>query len=69
MDRTATEQAIARDLELCDLGLALTKGAARRRFKEQRKVCMDAIKVMNKAGGLDTLSDDELLAALAEGFA
>lgn len=60
----ATEQAIAADLDLCDLGLALTKGKARRPFIQQRKACFAAIKAMNKADGLNKLTDDELLDAL-----
>jgi hypothetical protein len=58
------EQAIARDLDLCDMGLALTKGAARRRFAKHRKACMAAIKEANREAGLDALTDDELLAEL-----
>lgn len=58
------EKAIAADLDLCDLGLALTKGKARQPFIKQRKACYAAIKAMNKADGLDKLTDDELLAEL-----
>ena len=60
----ATLQKIGRDLELCDLGLALTTGKVRRRYLAQRKACLAAIRAMNKADGLDSLSDDELLAEL-----
>lgn len=60
----ATEQAIARDLDLCDLGEAFTRGKTRTQFRRHRKACMAAIKAANKADGLDDLSDDELLAEL-----
>lgn len=62
-----TEQAIARDLDLCDIGMALTKGRTRAKFARHRKVCMRAIKAANRAQGLDQLSDDQLLAELLEG--
>ena len=55
---------IANDLELCDLGLAITKGAARRKYVQHRKACLAAIASANKADGLDALTDDELLAEL-----
>jgi len=61
---TAQEAAIAADLDLCDLGLALMKGKARRRFAQHRKACFAAIKEMNKAAGLDKMTDAELLAEL-----
>jgi hypothetical protein len=65
-DRSMTDfQAIAADLDLCDTGLALTKGAIRRKYATHRKACFAAIKDANKADGLDSLSDDELLDALA----
>lgn len=65
MSRTATEQAIASDLGLCDLGLAFAKGSARRAFRDHRKVCIAQIKAWNREDGLDQLSDDDLLAELA----
>jgi hypothetical protein len=58
-------QAIAKDLELCAIGEALTKGKARSRFKAHRKACMAAIKADNEALGLPDMTDDELLAALS----
>ncbi|GBR74857.1 hypothetical protein [Acidiphilium acidophilum] len=60
----ATETAIAADLALCDIGMAFTKGHARRKFVSHRTACFAALKTMNAADGLDTLSDDDLLAAL-----
>ena len=61
---TAAEQAIAHDLDLCDVGMALTKGARRRGYAAHRKTCFAAIREMNRAEGLDKISDDELLAEL-----
>ncbi len=59
-------QAIGRDLELCDLGAALTKGKRRARFLAQREAIFAAIKAHNDAEGMPKMTDDELLAALAE---
>lgn len=55
---------IASDLDLCDLGLALTKGATRRRYADHRKACFARIAELNRLEGLDQISDDELLAEL-----
>ena len=63
-DAMTIEQQIAADLNACDLGLALTKGKTRRIYAEHRKACFAAIKEMNKADGLDGMTDDELLAEL-----
>ena len=65
-DMTKIEQRISHDLDLCEVGLALTRGALRRRYVRQRKACFAAIAEMNRADGFDTLSTDELLAALTE---
>jgi hypothetical protein len=62
---SATEKAIAHDLELCELGMALTKGKRRAAYVKHRKACMGAIREMNAADGLDKLTDDELLAELS----
>ena len=56
--------AIARDLALCDLGLALTTGKLRKRYVRQRAACVATLKEANRADGLADLTDDELLAAL-----
>ena len=71
--RHANEQAIARDLNLCDLVDAVgAKKAkrqakkAKRQAKKQRKACLAQIKKWNKEDGLDGLSDDELLKELSE---
>lgn len=63
-ERRIAEQAIAHDLDACDLGLALTKGAVRRRYRRQRKACFDALREMNREDGLDRISDEQLLAEL-----
>lgn len=64
MSHEATFQAMAADLALCDAGLLLTKGPTRRKYAHHRATIFAAIKAMNKADGLDTLTDDELLAEL-----
>lgn len=64
MTRHETEQAIAADLALCDMGLALTKGATRRKFVKHRKACIEAIREMNKQDGLDEMTLDEIFAEL-----
>lgn len=61
-----TEQAIGRDLAACDLGLALTSGALKRRYAAQRKACFKGIRELNKADGLDGLSDTKLLNQLSQ---
>jgi hypothetical protein len=57
--------AIAKDLDACDLGIALTRGKLRARYVAHRKNCMAAIKAENAADGLNGMTDDELLAELA----
>ena len=57
--------AIAKDLELCGLGLALKTGATRRKYAKHRKACFAEIKRVNRDDGLDQLSDEELLAELS----
>ena len=56
--------AIAKDLDACDLGLALTKGKMRARYAAHRKSCMAAIKEANVRDGLGGMTDEELLAEL-----
>lgn len=65
-ERQATEQAIGRDLAACDLGLALTKDKTRRVYAKQRKACFAGIRELNRAEGLDGMSDAELLAKLTD---
>lgn len=62
--REAAEQAIAADLALCDLGLALTKGKARTAFRRQREACFAQIAAWNAEDGFAGLTDAELVAEL-----
>ncbi len=64
MTRDGTFKAIAADLELCDLGIALTKGATRRKYIAHRKACYAEIKRLNKLDGLGKMTADELAAEL-----
>ncbi|MFN0042235.1 MAG: hypothetical protein ACKVSF_03355 [Alphaproteobacteria bacterium] len=64
MTRQETEQSIARDLEMCDLGEALTKGKLRLKYRRHRLACMAEIKRMNSEDGLDRMTDDEILSAI-----
>ena len=61
----ATEQQIASDLALCDVGLALTSGKTKTKYTKHRKTCFKALHEMNKADGLDSISDEDLLAELS----
>lgn len=56
--------AIASDLDLCDMVEAFGKGAAKRKARAHRKTCFKAIADQNRADGLADMSDDEILAAL-----
>lgn len=59
-----TEQAIAADLDLCDMILAFGTPAAKRKARAHRKACFAEIKRMNAEAGTDQMSVDELFAAL-----
>ena len=59
-----TEQQIAADLKLCDMIQVLGTRSAQRKARAHRKACFAAIAEMNRASGLDQLSDDELMAEL-----
>jgi len=61
---STTEQALAHDIELCELGMALTKGKRWAAYAKHRKACMAAIREMNVSDGLDRMTADELLAEL-----
>lgn len=61
-----TEQQMANDLDLIDATEVLGTKSAVRKARKQRKVIFAHLKAMNAADGLDTLSDDELLAQLTE---
>lgn len=63
MTRREIEQAIAADLDMCDMGEVFTKGAMRARYRKHRKACFAEIAKMNREDGLN-LTDDELLTAL-----
>lgn len=60
-----TEQAIAADLDLCDMILAFGTPAAKRKARAHRKACFAEIARMNAEAGTDQMTDDELLAALS----
>jgi hypothetical protein len=60
-----TEQQIAADLALCDMGLALTTGKTKAKYAKHRKACFKALRQMNVADGLNNISDEDLLAELA----
>jgi hypothetical protein len=64
MTRQAQEQAIAKDLELCDMIMALGTKSAKAKARKHRKACFAQIKAWNVENGLDGLSDDELLKEL-----
>ena len=65
MNRHATEQAIAHDLDAISTALFFAKGAARRPLLAHKRACMAQIKAWNTEDGLDGLTHDELLAELA----
>lgn len=65
MDRNTELSAIAQDLELCELGLATTTGALKRRYARHRKACLARIEEIAPVDPeIAELSDDELLAEL-----
>lgn len=61
----ADEQALAADLSLCEMGLALTRGALRKRYERQYAACVARIQEANRADGLGELTADELFAELS----
>ena len=64
MTRHEAEQAIAADLDLCDLGMAMTKGATRRKYVAHRTACMAQIRQWNVEDGLGEMTAAEILAEL-----
>jgi hypothetical protein len=63
--RHETEQAIARDLERCDIIAAMGTPSQKRRARAHRKACFAQIAAWNcENGGGETMSDAELLAEL-----
>lgn len=65
MTRQEQLNAIALDLNACDIGAAFTRGKVKAKYVKHRKECFAAIKKMNEQDGLANMTDDELLAALA----
>lgn len=65
MTRQEQEQAIGKDLALCDLIDAIGKPSAKRKAKAHRKACIDQIKAWNIEES-NTLSIDDLFAELSE---
>lgn len=63
-NRDAELDAIAHDLNLCDIGLVITKGKLRKRYEKQRKACLDRLAEMNKEDGLDSMSIDDIMKEL-----
>lgn len=57
--------AIAKDLDTCDLMMAIGNAKSRKMANAHRKACMVAIHAENVADGSADMTDDELLAALA----
>lgn len=64
MTRHDAEQAIAADLNICDLGMAMTKGATRRKYVAHRAACMAQIRQWNVEDGLGEMTAAEILAEL-----
>lgn len=56
--------AIARDLEKCDLLEAFGSKKDKAKARKHRKICMKAIKEANIQDGLDKMTAEELLAEL-----
>ena len=59
---------IGKDLATCDLIAAygnLVPRNVRQQAKRHRRALMDAVKAANAADGLDSITDDELMAELA----
>lgn len=62
--RHQDEQAIAKDLELCDLVAAIGSKAAKRQAKAQRKACFAQVRQWNTDDGVQGMTDEQLLAEL-----
>ena len=61
----ALENAIAADLERCDVMLAIGSKSMKKAARTHREKCFEAIKAANRADGLDNgQTDEELLADL-----
>lgn len=64
ISRHENEQAIGRDLALCDMVLAFGSASSKRRARAHRKACLDQIHQWNIEDEMADIPDDELLAAL-----
>ena len=64
ISRHENEQAIGRDLALCDMVLAFGSASSKRKARAHRKACLDQIHQWNIEDGSSEMSDDELLAEL-----
>ena len=63
------ENAIAADLERCDVMLAIGSKAMKKAARTHREKCFEAIRAANRADGLDNgQTDEELLAELGVCF-
>jgi hypothetical protein len=62
MTRNEELNALARDLAMCDLGLAMTKGKLRKRYAAHRAACMARINELDPVGF--GMTDEELLREL-----
>ena len=58
------ERAIFREIEQCEIGMALTKGKLRQRYAKHRKACFAELHRMSVQDGLANLTDDQILAEL-----
>ena len=64
MTRHQDEQKMARDLELCDLVSTIGTKSGKAKARKHRRSCIDQIRQWNKEDGLDSMTDDEILADL-----
>ena len=64
MTRQEQEQAIAKDLELCDLIVALGAPANKRKARKHRKACLAQIQAWNVEDGIADMDLDELMKEL-----
>ncbi len=64
MTRHEQEQAIGKDLELCDMIEALGSPSDKRKARKHRKACLAQIKAWNVEDGSDQIDIDELMREL-----
>ena len=58
------ELQIGKDLDLCDLMLAIGSKTSKRKAAKQRKICFDAIAQSLVGSSIEFMTDDEILAEL-----